>query len=113
MLHLKLRMAQFHSIIAVIVRSQLTMFQGVRMENIEGSNFLSNPLLSRKEAARYLGLSEQTLAIWKCTKRHDLPFVKIGRLIKYRKVDLDSFISKNLESFSSPDVPLCFPPRFN
>ncbi len=61
------------------------------------------PLLSRKEAAKYLGVSEQTLAIWKCTKRYDLPFVKIGRLIKYRKADLDGFIFKNLDSNSSSD----------
>jgi len=61
-----------------------------------------SPLLSRKEAANYLGLSEQTLAIWKCTKRYELPFVKIGRLIKYRKADLDQFISKNASP--SPDI---------
>lgn len=51
-------------------------------------------LLSRKEAALYLGISEQTLAIWKCTKRYDLPVIKIGRLVKYRKSDLDAFIDR-------------------
>lgn len=49
-------------------------------------------LLSRREAAQYLGISEQTLAIWKCTKRYNLPVVKIGRLVKYRKADLDTFV---------------------
>jgi excisionase family DNA binding protein len=49
-------------------------------------------LLSRKEAAVYLGVSEQTLAIWKTTGRYSLPVVKIGRLAKYRKADLDAFI---------------------
>ncbi len=53
-------------------------------------------LVSRRDAARYLGVSEQTLAIWKCTGRYSLPFVKIGRLVKYRKIDLDRFISRNL-----------------
>ena len=71
------------------------------------------PLLSRKEAAKYLGISEQTLAIWKCTKRYDLPFVKIGRLIKYRKSDLDGFIFKNLESNSPADGQLSLRPSFN
>lgn len=71
------------------------------------------PLLSRKEAAKYLGISEQTLAIWKCTKRYDLPFVKIGRLIKYKKADLDAFIFKNTESSSSPDEQFSLRPSFS
>jgi excisionase family DNA binding protein len=80
---------------------------------MDHNNEVHFPLLSRKEAAKYLGLSEQTLAIWKCTKRYDLPFVKIGRLIKYRKADLDAFIFNNLESNSSPDGLLSLRPSFN
>lgn len=53
-------------------------------------------LLSRKDAAEYLGLKESTLAIWKCTKRYDLPYVKIGRNIRYRLSDLQSFIEVNI-----------------
>ena len=53
-------------------------------------------LLSRKDAAEYLGLKESTLAIWKCTKRYDLPYVKIGRKIKYRLSDLQNFVENNL-----------------
>ena len=49
-------------------------------------------LLTRKEAAAYLGVTTQTLAIWKCTGRYRLPVVKVGRLAKYRKSDLDAFI---------------------
>jgi excisionase family DNA binding protein len=53
-------------------------------------------LLSRKEAALYLGVSENTLAIWQSTGRYSLPMVKIGRLAKYRKVDLDAFIASRM-----------------
>jgi excisionase family DNA binding protein len=49
-------------------------------------------LLSRKEAAAYLGVAEITLAIWKSTGRYSLPSYKIGRLVKYKKSDLDAFI---------------------
>ena len=49
-------------------------------------------LLSRKEAAEYLGVTVHTLAVWKCTGRYNLPCVKIGKLAKYRKEDLDDFI---------------------
>ena len=51
-------------------------------------------LFTRREAAHYLGVTEQTLAVWASTKRYDLPMVKIGRLAKYRKTDLDAFIER-------------------
>lgn len=53
---------------------------------------LDSDLMSRKEAAIYLGVSERTLAIWACTKRYNLPYVKMGRHVKYRKSVLDEFI---------------------
>jgi excisionase family DNA binding protein len=49
-------------------------------------------LLSRDEAADLLGVSKGTLEVWACTDRYDLPFVKIGRLAKYRRADLNKFI---------------------
>lgn len=54
----------------------------------------SGPLLSRKEAAAYLGLAQRTLAIWAVTGRYGLQMVKIGRLAKYRKSTLDNFINE-------------------
>jgi hypothetical protein len=49
-------------------------------------------LLSRKEAAEYLGVKEITLAIWKSTQRYPIPIVKVGRLVKYRFGDLLEFV---------------------
>lgn len=49
-------------------------------------------LLNRTEAAQYLGVKPQTLAVWATTKRYDLPYVKVGRLVKYRRDALDEFI---------------------
>ncbi len=82
-------------------------------QNTDHENSSPPPLLSRKQAAIYLGLSEQTLAIWKCTMRYELPFVKIGRLIKYRKADLDAFILKNLEHYGKQDGKLFLLPPIN
>lgn len=53
-------------------------------------------LKSRKDAAIYLGIKTHTLAVWACTNRYDLPLVKIGRCVKYRQSDLDSFIERNI-----------------
>jgi len=55
----------------------------------------SQTLLTRKQAAEYLGYKEITLAIWKSTKRYNLPYVKIGKNIRYRLSDLIEFVEKN------------------
>ena len=49
-------------------------------------------LLTRKEAAEYLGLAEQTLAAWASARRYSLRYVKLGRSVRYRRTDLDRFI---------------------
>ena len=58
------------------------------------------PLLDRQEAAAYLGLKPQTLANWAVTRVHNLPYVKVGRNVRYRKQDLDAFIQRNLHGTS-------------
>lgn len=51
-------------------------------------------LLTRREAAEYLGVSASTLSTWACNDRYQLPYIKIGgRLVRYRKEDLDAFIA--------------------
>ena len=52
-------------------------------------------LRTAAEAADYLGVREQTLAVWRSTGRYGLAFIKVGRLIKYRQSDLDAFLEKN------------------
>jgi excisionase family DNA binding protein len=52
-----------------------------------------DPLLSRSEAAEYLGLAVKTLASWASNGRHTIKMHKIGNRVKYRKSDLDAFIS--------------------
>jgi len=52
----------------------------------------SSPLVNRAQAAEFLGVKQQTLACWLTTKRYPLPVVKVGRLVKYRKSDLEKFL---------------------
>ncbi len=63
---------------------------------MQKEKLFQSELLSRKEAAHYLNVTEGTLAVWLCTKRYNLPVVKIGRLAKYRKSDLDNFITSRI-----------------
>ena len=55
------------------------------------------PLLDRKRAARYLGVSPGTLAVWDCTKRYNLSPLKVGRAVRYRRADLDKFLEQQLK----------------
>lgn len=51
-------------------------------------------LLTRTEAAEFLGLKAQTLACWATTGRNSLPFIKVGRRsVRYRKSDLQAFLA--------------------
>lgn len=59
------------------------------------SGTLPSHLLTRREAAAYIGVQPNTLATWACTQRYDLPYVKVGRNVRYRKQDLDAFIQRN------------------
>lgn len=56
-----------------------------------------DPLLNRKEAARFLNVSPGTLAVWDCTKRYDLKPIKIGRAVRYRRSSLDQFLENQLK----------------
>jgi excisionase family DNA binding protein len=49
-------------------------------------------LLTEDEAAEVLGVTPQTLSVWRCTKRYPLAFIKAGRLVRYRQKDLEKFI---------------------
>lgn len=50
-------------------------------------------LLTTPEAAALLDVSPQTLEVWRCTKRYPLPYVKIGRNVRYRKSGIVGFLA--------------------
>lgn len=66
------------------------------------SNIDKEHLLTRKEAADFLGIRSNTLALWKSTKRYNLPVVKMGRLAKYRYGDLLEFVERR--TVNKPDA---------
>jgi excisionase family DNA binding protein len=49
-------------------------------------------ILCNSDAAEYIGVTPRTLEVWRCTKRYQIPFIKVGRLVKYRKSALDAFL---------------------
>ncbi len=55
---------------------------------------VSDPLRDEVESAQYLGVKPTTLQIWRLTKRYPLPYIKVGRLVRYRQSALDAFLSQ-------------------
>lgn len=59
---------------------------------------MKNPnLLNREEAAHYIGVATQTLALWSAKGRYSIPMIKVGRLSKYLKTDLDKWLESRRE----------------
>jgi excisionase family DNA binding protein len=52
-------------------------------------------LLNTDEAAALVGAKPSTLSIWRCTKRHNIPFVRVGRLVRYREQDVLGWLERN------------------
>jgi excisionase family DNA binding protein len=55
----------------------------------------NDPLITTAEMAKLLGVSPNTLEVWRSTGRYSLPFVKIGRNVRYRKSTAAKFIDDN------------------
>ncbi len=49
-------------------------------------------LLTRSQAAEVLGVSSGTLAVWASTRRYPLPYIKIGRSVRYRRSDIQAWV---------------------
>jgi Helix-turn-helix domain len=49
-------------------------------------------LLNNSQAADFLDVSPGTLNVWRCTKRYDLPYLRVGRKILYDINDLRAFL---------------------
>ena len=61
------------------------------------SNEKEKEFLNETEVANLLCISVDTLRGWRKTKNRvaSLPFVKIGKLVRYRRADLEEYINKN------------------
>jgi excisionase family DNA binding protein len=66
--------------------------QSITPKVLTQSKNLASDLISPLEASLLLGVSVDTLSVWRCTGRYNLPFVKVGRLVKYRKKDIDTWL---------------------
>ena len=66
-------------------------------ELIRALNAVNEPesLVDTATAASRLDLTRQTLANWRATGRHGLPYIRVGRRVRYRVADLTAFVNSN------------------
>ncbi len=53
---------------------------------------MKNGLFKASEAADYLAVSRRTL--WELTHRKGLPYIRIGRSVRYREQDLANWVGQ-------------------
>jgi hypothetical protein len=56
----------------------------------------SGELLTTRQVAWLLSLAPGTLASWRCRRRPGLPWVRLGRSVRYRRTDVQLLISTGL-----------------
>ena len=58
------------------------------------TNTAGNELLDEKQTAVKLDVAPGTLSVWRSTGRYALPFVKVGRKVRYRESDLNQWLAQ-------------------
>ena len=62
------------------------------------------PLLNEQQAAQILSVSPGTLSVWRSTGRWALPFIKVGRAVRYRQSDLDAWLARHCRESGSTEL---------
>lgn len=50
-------------------------------------------LLTPKQASEYLQISVGTLAVWRTNNTYNIPYIKCGGRVRYRRADLDAWLA--------------------
>jgi excisionase family DNA binding protein len=59
---------------------------------LEQEHYTAPALLTNEQAAAYLGLQPDTLCVWRSLKINNIPYIKIGRNVRYRPADLEAYL---------------------
>lgn len=58
-------------------------------------------LVDERTAAAIIDVAPGTLSVWRSTGRYELPFLKIGRKVRYRRTDLEAWLAKRTRQSGS------------
>lgn len=64
--------------------------------SINGCEDAMNNLMTQEEVSEFLRVPLKTLYQWRCYNKYDLPFVKFGRGVRYRREDVEAFVERHL-----------------
>lgn len=67
-------------------------------QNLQNLIAAGADLLDEHAAAVMLDLSPGTLRVWRSTGRYNLPFLKIGRNVRYRRADLQMWLEARVRA---------------
>jgi len=58
-------------------------------------------LIDSQETAEILGISKSALEVWRTTGRYKLPFIKVGRNVRYRRSDVLEWLDSRTRASGS------------
>ncbi len=53
-------------------------------------------LMTTQEVADYLNIKKQTLEAWRSRNTINIPYIRIGASIRYKKQDVEEWLAKHL-----------------
>lgn len=74
------------------------LLEEIKTEIAQELNIELNQLPSQltiTQTAKVLNVKPDTLSVWRSTGRHNLPFIKTGKSIRYRVADVANFMAEN------------------
>jgi len=69
---------------------------------MQSTTTLPDPLLTEAQVAAILGVKPTTLQVWRSTRRYAFPYIKSGRLVRYRASAVEAFIAARTVGDSEP-----------
>jgi predicted site-specific integrase-resolvase len=72
---------------------------------------VEEPLWDQEETAAHLSINARTLEGWRYTGRVELPYVKIGRAVRYRPEDVRAFKERQLRVHTGQLAPYAGHPK--
>ena len=58
-------------------------------------------LIDSQETAEIRGISKSALEVWRTTGRYKLPFIKVGRNVRYRRSDVLEWLDSRTRAGST------------
>lgn len=58
----------------------------------------SSDLIDEKKAAEILAVEPGTLSVWRSTGRYNIPFIKVGRNVRYSRKALETWLESRTRS---------------